>query len=389
MTRDLVWTPGAPLHRLAARRRLTGLAGLAVLTGVIGCGPSAGEDGSSILVDYAQLSGGMVFATQAVIGANDYDLFWAPIPQLPTVSPQPLFPLTDANGDEWQPSVSPGGNGIAYARPDDGIFLIDTSGRITRITDAGNRFVDSLPAVSHDGAFVAWVREDTDREIGGTGFFETQVMIARSDGSNARAIQPKPGIVQDAPRFEPEAGSWRIAWSEFNPQTIGPGGTGPQVYGLWVHDFRDNVGQFVCRDPAQQVMGTIQRCFGQHLAWPRPEVLVVTQSFFEIYLDGRPPEQVFTNVLSSVEGQLGGPVFQFNLFGYTTFPMAASYSGDRMVFDGVVSSVEGNLTTLSFWVASVDGTAAWRLQLDGHLTDIDLASTNNYLFSVATPQLIP
>ncbi|MEO1334059.1 MAG: hypothetical protein AAFV29_00380, partial [Myxococcota bacterium] len=328
------------------------------------------------------------FASRSVVGADGYDLFWAPVPQLPTVSVQPIFQLTAASGNQWQPSVSPGGNGLAYANPNDGIFYVGRDSQIRRISSSAGQFVDSLPAVSHDGQFVAWVREDTNRPIGGTGFFETMIMIAQNDGSNARVVLEKPGIVQDAPRFEPVAGSWRIAWSEFNPNSIDA--TGPTVYGLWLHDFRDNVGQFVCNDPAVVIGGTRQRCFGQHLAWPRPNVLVVPQSFLEVYLDGRPSEQVYSVLLNSVQGQQSGaPVIVETAFGHTTFPVSASYLGDRMILDGVTDSVDGSIRTLGFWVASVAGDAPWRLFIDGLRPDLDLDSTNTFLFSVATPQLIP
>ena len=354
----------------------------------LGCGPAAGEEGSKILVDYGLLSGGVVFATRAVASANGYDLFWANVPPLPTTAAQPLVQLTEAGGNEWQPSVSPGGNGLAYVRPEDGVFIIGRDSVVRRVSRTDDRVLDSLPAVSFDGQFVAWVREDKNRPIAGTGFLETAIWIARSDGSEARPVAPKTGVVQDAPRFEPVNGSFRLAWSEFDPASIGV--DGPEVFGLWVHDFRDNVGRLVCQSPGIVIDTTFQRCFGQHLAWPRPNVLIVPQSFMEVYLDGQPPAQVYTTLLSSAEGQqLGGPVVLPTPFGYSTFPVSASYLGDRMIFDGIVNSVEGNSTTLSLWVAVVDGTQAWRLQLGGHLPDIDVASTRDYLFSVATPQLIP
>ncbi len=238
---------------------------------------------------------------------------------------------------------------------------------------------------------MAWVREDTGRPIGDTGFFETQILLARSDGSESRALLPKPGVVQDAPRFEPTAGSVRLAWSEFDPRSISPGtGDGPTTYGLWVHNFRDDVGQFACTDPAVVIDGLVQRCFGQHLAWPDPSVLVVTQGLFEVFLDGSNPSQVFSTLLSSVEGQqLGSPLRIQTGLGYSTFPISASYLGDRLIFDGIVTNTDGSENTLALWVASVDGTQAWRLQIDGYGPDIDERSTNGYLFSVATPQLMP
>src|SRR5688572_8725205 len=111
------------------------------------CGDEAGVEGTNILVDYAQLSGGVVFATGAIVDSNDYDLFWTNAPIVPTIDPQPLVRLTEASGSEWQPSVSKGGNGIVFAREGDGIFLINTSGRISRISNAEDkdRVRDSLP----------------------------------------------------------------------------------------------------------------------------------------------------------------------------------------------------------------------------------------------------
>src|SRR5262245_43985408 len=100
------------------------------------CGGESGVEGTNILADYATLSRGLVFASHAIIDSNDYDLDWAPVPIVPTIDPQPVQRLTEATGDETQPSVSKGGNGIVFARSGDGIFLINTSGRITRISDA-------------------------------------------------------------------------------------------------------------------------------------------------------------------------------------------------------------------------------------------------------------
>ena len=365
-----------------------GVATVAWLVGLISCGPSAGEEGSKILFDYSRLSGGVVFATAAVDSARDYDLFWANVPPFQTVNAQTIVQLTDAGGNEWQPSVSPGGNGLAYARPGDGIFIVGRDNVVRRVSQSDDRFVDSLPAVSFDGQFVAWVREDTARSIPGTGFFETAVWIARQDGSEARAVAPKPGVVQDAPRFEPRNGAFGLAWSEFDPTSVGA--FGPENFGLWLHDFRDNVGRLVCQSPGVTIGSTFQRCFGQHLAWPRPDVLIVTQSFMEVFVDGRAPAEVYSVLLGSAQGQqLGAPVIEPTPFGYTTFPISASYLGDRMIFDGIVQSADGSLPTLSLWVATVDGTGAWRLPLAGHQRDIDTDSTRDYLFSVATPQLMP
>ena len=62
---------------------------------------------------------------------------------------------------------------------------------------------------------------------------------------------------------------------------------------------------------------------------------------------------------------------------------------DRMIFDGLVSSVDGDLPSLGFFVAGVDGKNVARLYLQGHTYDYDPTNTAGYLFSVATPQFVP
>ncbi len=360
--------------------------------GSAACGPAAGDDGSTLLVDYASLSGGVVFATGKVSTARGYDLFLVPGPIDQTAGAYPLIQLTEAGGDEWQPSVSPGGNGLAYVRPDEGVFFVSPDGRIRRITDSGGRFRDSIPAVSHDGTFVAWARADTSKPIGDSGLFETAIWIAESDGSNPRALVPKTDVVQDAPRFEPRAGSGLVAWSEFNARNFRTDGI-PSSFGLWVHDFRTNIGQFVCQNTELVIDDRPQRCIGLHLAWPRPEVLVVPQSFLEINLDGLSNrfDSVYGELLNSVQGQqTGAPIFGSTAFDYTSFPLSASYLGDRMIFDGLATGVFiGDVDTLSFWVARTDGREAWRLVIEDYSGDFDPRSTAGYLFSVATPQLMP
>lgn len=357
---------------------------------VSGCPAEAGLDGTDILLPFGDLRGGMVFATRAFVGSAGYDLFYVPVPPVSTVSPQPAFRLTEADGHEWQPSVSPGGNGIAFARHEDGIFFINPNGRVSRISDTGGTsFADSLPAVSHDGKLIAWVREDLDRRVGDSGFVESFIMVANADGSEARALLPKPNIVQDAPRFEPLARSYRLIWSEFDAGSFGA--SGPGFYGLWLHDPIVNMGSFICQTPGEAVQGVPFRCFGQHTAWPVPTAIVFPQNGLEVYLDGSPADNVQGRIIESLQmQQIGVPVLDPIPGFYRPFPVSASYLGaERMLLDGLVTSVEGDLATLGFFVAAVDGTTVWRLSIQGYGRDFDPENTSGYLFSVATPQLIP
>lgn len=354
------------------------------------CGGDAGREGSEILAPYDTLPGGMVFATAALQGSDGYDLYWAPVPAAVTLDAQPVTRLTDTGGNEWQPSVSPGGNGIAFVRLDDGIHFITTSGRVVRISDTRDTdFKDSLPAVDFDGTRVAWVREDTARPIGETGFFETYIMVANADGTEARELSPVRGTVQDAPAFEPVRGGTRLAWSEFSAETLTQ--NGPRDYGVRVFDVRTTSDFYLCRSPAKVIDGAEFRCFGQHLAWPIEGAVVLPQSFMELYLDGRAPTQVLGNVLNSIQGQqLGAPILEPIPGFFAPFPLSASYLGQsRMIMDGLVTSTEGDLGGLGFFVAQVDGQSLWRLNLEGYRFDVDERNTAGYFFSVATPQLIP
>ncbi|MCK6550237.1 hypothetical protein L6R52_30660 [Myxococcota bacterium] len=362
------------------------------------CSAEAGVDGSEILAPYSALSGGLLFATSAssIPGVNGYDLFWAPIPSFQTTDPQPLVRLTNASGNEWQPSVSRGGNGFVFARPDDGIFLVSTSGRITRVSDVADRYKDSLPALSFDGTRVAWVREDRLQPIGETGFFETFVMMANFDGTEARVLSPRPGIIQDAPTFEPRTDASRIAWSEFNVATIT--GAGPSDYGIWIHDFRAGTGRYACMSPGVELdeRGWPYRCFGQHLTWVMQSgfnFVVAPQDMLEVNVDTGQLSTVWATIIHSIQTQqFGTPDIADDPQGFfPRFPLSVSYSPgmDRMVFDGIISPLDGDDPTLAFFSAGVDGGGVWRIQLSDYFNDIDQSNTADYLFSVATPQIVP
>lgn len=363
-------------------------AGLALALG--GCGGDAGNDGSEILAPFDQLAGGIIFASGALPGSRGYELWWAPVPAIVPVDAQPVVRLTDASGDQWQPSVSPGGNGFVYAAKDDGIFLVTTSGRIRRITNTkGEAFKDSLPALSFEGDRVAWVREHTDEPIGDTGFFQTSIYMSNADGTELRELTRAVNTIQDAPKFEPRFGATRIVWSEFAADTLAA--QGPQDYGVRIFDFSTGTDLYVCRGP-ELVGGVPQRCFGQHLAWTVNDAVVLGQSFLELYLDGSPSTSAYGAIIESVSSQtlIGAPVLNGPAGFWGAFPLSVSYQFlDRMVFDGLVTSVDGDLPNLGFFVAGVDGQNVQRLYLSGHNFDYDPVNTAGFLFSVATPQFVP
>lgn len=364
------------------------------------CGNSAGVDGSELLVPYDLLGGGVVFATTAIIGSAGYDLYWVSIPSPGNPAPQGFVRLTEDGGDERQPSVSKSGNALAFATSD-GIHVVSSSNLVKRVSDTRDTpFADSLPSLSVNGDRVAWVREDTSRPIGDTGFFEAFIMMANADGSDPRALDPRTGIVQDAPVFDPDTRKTRLAWSEFDPTSIQPG-VGPRNYGLRVFDYVALTGIIPCSNendaqltqhlprPSDRVF----RCYGQHLAWPVPTVLVVSQDLLEVSLDGGPFGSIYDEILQGLQTQqLGIPEISPRTDGFRpAFPLSASYTPDAsgLIFDGVLSFVDGNLTSLSFFAAGSDGANARRVSVSGHQADLDLIRTHNFLFSLSTPQFMP
>lgn len=383
------------------RPPLPAFLGWSILLSVAACGGAAGEVDSEILVPFSGLGGGIVFATAGISGSSGYDLYWVPIPPPSSVSPQPFLRLTDAGGNEWQPSAARDGSAIAFAS-DDGIRVITSSGRIKEVSNTVDTpFNDSLPAVHPSGTQVAWVREDTSREIPGTLFFETWIMIADVDGQNARTVSPRPGVVQDAPVFDPNSLNTRLAWSEFDPKSI-VGAVGPTVYGIFIYNYQNETGAFVCQSENGLTPGTeflpqrpdrFYRCFGQHMVWPIPEILVLPQDFLEIEVMTGALSSVWSEVVVSLQvQQLGVPFIEPRGDGFfPAFPISASYApdGSIMVFDGVLTSVEGDEPSLSLFVASSDGSNVRRLLVDGLTNDVDTANTASYLFSRATPQIIP
>lgn len=355
------------------------------------CSDPAGVDGTQILEPLENLRGGLVFATRAIQGSAGYDLYYTPIPDAVVIGAQPAVRLTEADGNEWQPSVSPGGNGLAFARDDDGIYFISPNGRIKRISDTnGTNFADSLPAVSFDGKLIAWVREDLSKPIGDTGFSQAFIMTANADGTNVEALLPKEGIVQDTPKFEPLERSYRIAWSEFDARSLTA--SGPSIYGIWIHDPIAKMGSYVCQAPGVVVANIGFRCFGQHLAWPVPEVIILPQNGLELSLNPAiAHDNVQGRLIDGIQNQnIGIPVRDLIPGFFSTFPVSANYlRNELMVFDGIVTSVEGEFPTLAFFLATPDGSAVRRVVVNGLSFDYDPNSTVGFFFSVATPQIIP
>ncbi len=370
------------------------------------CGGDVGTDGSEIPIPYDSLRGGFVFATRAILGSNGYDLYAAAIPNVADGRNTTPVRLTDTAGNETQPSVAGSGSGIAYAGAD-GIYVITSpEGRIARITDTSETdFVDSLPAVSYNADRVAWVRADTSRPIGETGFVETYIMMANFDGTDVVEVAPSPGIIQDAPAFDPrpDPAATRLAWSEFLASSVAPG-LGPTIYGVQVYDFKANSGFYPCRSQdgltprLENVMrvdaADNPRCFAQHLVWPEPETIVLGQSMLNIYLDGRLSDSPLAAAHRAYSTQQDGFAIRtvFNPGFYPAWPLSVSYSlrDSVMIFDGVYLPVDGmNNNSLGIWVAGLDGGNVTRLLIASHINDIDTINTGNYLFSVATPRIVP
>jgi hypothetical protein len=384
------------------RRPSLGASLLALASCVASCGPAPGSDGAQLPVPFSHLGGGIVFATSRLIGSAGYDLYWIPLPAVNQVTPQVPVRLTSADGDERQPSVSASGNAIVFAT-DDGILAITSSGRFRRISKTtGMNLYDSIPAVSPNADRVAWVREDHNRPIAGSNGFETYVMLANFDGSNAQPASPKDGIIQDAPAFSPDPMASKLAWTEFNATTIDPN-TGPHDYGVWVHDYKAISGHYVCRSApdghtigAEMLMRDIgpYRCFGEHLAWPAPNVLVLGQDLLEIHTDTGELVPVWQKVIDGINMMQIGQALTQTLQGafFPAFPLSVNYApdGSRFVFDGLMGSTDstGN-DGLAILTASSDGTSVYRVPVQGYGADYDPYRTANYTFSWATPQIIP
>lgn len=393
---------GPPERTPGTDARLASLAvGLSLLAA---CGSEADLDGAEIDLPFETLAGGILFATRSIVGSDGYDLYLTTFPSPADVSPQPFLRVLDAPGNQWQPAVSRSGRAIAFAS-DSGIFLITADGRIQRISDSRDTtFVDSLPAVSADGAFVAWVREDENKPIGETGFFEAAIWLARTDGTEVRALEPRAGVVQDAPVFSPSSNDRRIAWSEFAPESI-VSSFGPTIYGVYVFDHVANSGGYPCRAENGLTPNTehlparndrAYRCFGQHMDWPVPDALVLTQDFLEVNVSGAAPlGSSWDTLIRGVQNQqLGTPFIGPSGTGFfPAFPLSAHYvptqEGLSYVFDGVVSDIAGDNVTLGFFLASGDGSNVRRLTVQGLSQDLDTISTANFLFSRATPRIVP
>lgn len=379
-----------------------GIASTVVALALTACGAEPGADGSDLPVAFELLAGGIVFATHTISGSAGYDLYWIPYPDTRSNVPVPFVRLTSTNANETQPSVARGGKGIAFAGGD-GIYLITASGRIKQISDTSDTpFHDSLPALSFDAARVAWVREDTSRKIGASDFSETYIMMANADGTMERKLQPIAGVVQDAPAFDPAPNSVRVAWTEFNANTLVPG-FGPRDYGIRIFDFVNNTGTTPCQVDNGTTRGTEvlppretpYRCFGEHMTWPVPNTIVLGQDLLEINLDGRGMGSTWGEVVKAAQAQeTGSPDIGTRGDGFfPRFPLSVSYDtgASNMVVDGVVFSVDGNLPTLAFFLSTADGGNAYRIPIQGLSPppDIDTVNTVDYLFSLATPQIIP
>ena len=365
------------------------------------CARPPGDNGTKLDVELTRLGGGVIFATSAIPGSNGYDLYWSPVPELNNGVPQPYIALTNADGDEVQPGISKNGDSLVYAKRGTGIFYVNALGEISQISNTeGTRFIDTLPSVSLDGSKVAWVREDLNQPFAGTGFFQAFIVLANADGTEARAIAPSEGTIQDSPVFEPVEGSTRLAWSEFLPASID--NWGPTKYGIRVFDYALETGNLVCTEEQTTDLsgrGWPYRCFGQHLDWPKsgalqglPEsaTIVATQDLLELNTATQGLATTWPAVVGSLSGGPNPPVTGAAANGFfPNFPISATFADGRMFFDGVLFPIDGDFQTLAFFVARETGAGAVLFPIIDRSGDLDIVGTNNYFFSLARPQLVP
>lgn len=394
----------------SARRIETALAprgaALAVAAALAACG-DAPLDGSTLGVPYDTLRGGIIFSTRSIVGSAGYELYWTPVPDVRVGSVVGAARLTESSGDETQPAVARLGGVIAFAASDGIYAIIGPEGRFKRITDtSGTSFVDKMPAVSPNGDRIAWVREDRERPIPDTiELYETYVMLANVDGTSARELEPRPGVIQEAPVFDPREDPriTRIAWSEWVVATT-VSGTGPRDYGIYAYDFAAGTGGYLCKSvngvtPNTEGLVVIDRrlpyrCFGQHLDWPSVDRIVITQDQFHFSTQGQGTFTGLPELSRSVKMQVEGIPFDAPRGDgfYPMWPLSSHTSPflNVMVFDGPFQTpLEANGDTLGIWIAQPDGSSAVRLKIQGFQSDIDLVNTRNYYFSLTTPRIIP
>ena len=365
---------------------------LVSLTSLFACSEGIGAEGSTFPQPLTALSGGVIYSTSVLDGANGYDLYWSPLLGTTPVTEQGFIQLTTTTTDDYHPSISASGEALAFARRDEGIFFVNAEGQVSRVSDTrGTSFFDSLPAVNMEGDRVAWVREDTSRPIGQGNFIvsTSEIWIANADGSNARAVNPRPDVVQFAPVFEPVPRSTRLAWTEFNATTFGQ--PNRRDYGVWLHDLSAFTGRFACQGDYQLPDSeNIVRCLGLHLAWPEANRLVLSQQLLEIDPTNGPVRTQLPELLSALASSTFVPQRTNSSSGFfPPFPLSVSYGHGNLIVDGVIAPLDGDLPTLAFIVAGTNAESPFRYRITGHRSDIDSLNTSGYLFSLATPQIVP